>query len=224
MPKKIALLFTGRIYQEQNRYDNIMRNLVDIQNKEYEIDIFISHPKDVNDELLQNVIKLYKPVVIIRNDEIYDEKRIEKYATTPDINKHNIMSMWLSRYNLYNAFNEYVQERNKQYGYDIIVHLRMDNIFREKFDLCTLQSHVDNNEMCIPNFCNQYDFCGGISDQIVVGNKETVEIWMKMFEKIYDILESSHVFHPETMLKNYLQKYNAYSVHRFEMNYTWGKL
>uniref|UniRef100_A0A6C0HV90 Glycosyltransferase n=1 Tax=viral metagenome TaxID=1070528 RepID=A0A6C0HV90_9ZZZZ len=220
MPKKIALLFTGRIYQEQNRYHHIMQNLVDIQNKDYEIDIFISHPKDVNDELLQNVIELYKPVLIIRNNEIYDVKRIEKYATTPNINKHNIMSMWLSRYNLYNAFNEYVQEHNKQY--DIIVHLRMDNIFREKFDLCTLQSYIDNNELCIPNYYDQYEF-GGICDQIVVGNKETFGIWMKMFEKIYDILELTQ-FHPETMLMNYLRKYNTYAIHRFHMNYIWGNL
>jgi hypothetical protein len=131
------------------------------------------------------------------------------------------MSMWLSRYNLYNAFNEYVQEQKKQYEYDMIIHLRMDNIFREKFDLCILQTHIDNNELCIPNYYDQYDY-GGICDQIACGNKETIGIWMKMFEKIYDILESMRHFHPETMLMNYLQKYNTYSVHRFHLNYIWG--
>lgn len=102
-----------------------MNNLVDLHTDQ--VDIFISHPKEVTDEILQKVIELYKPVLIIRNYENYDNKVIEKYSTTTNIIKHNIMSMWLSRYNLYNAFNEYIQENNKQYH--IVIHLRMDNIF-----------------------------------------------------------------------------------------------
>lgn len=75
--------------------------------------------------------------------------------------------------------------------------------------------------LCIPNYNNMYDF-GGICDQIAIGNNETMGVWMKMFEKIYDILEKTKNFHPETMLMYYLQEYNNFIIHRFYMNYIWG--
>ena len=217
MTRKIALLFYGRISDRKEQYDNIMDRLLDYQNNDFVIDIFISHPKDVDDDLLQKVVELYKPVIIIRNHENYDVERIEKYSTTPNINKHNIMSSYLSRYNLFNAFYEYIEENNN--NYDIVISSRMDIVMRSKFDINTLQHQINNNILCIPN--TEYDF-GGINDHFAFGNVTSIAVYMKMFEKIYDILDISQSFKPEYMMYIYLQKHNTYTIERCYIDYIWG--
>jgi len=217
MTRKIALLFSGRISDHKEQYDNIMNRLLNIQNNDFVIDIFISHPKDVEDDLLQKVIELYKPIIIIRNLENYDAVRIENFSNTPNINKHNIMSIWLSRYNLFNAFHEYIQANDKKY--EMVISLRMDIVMRSNFDINTLQSLIDNNILCIPN--TEYDF-DGISDQFAFGNITTMSVYMKMFEKIYEILEIIQSIKPEYMLLTYLQQYNTFQIERCYIDYIWG--
>ena len=215
--KKIALLFYGRIFDHKVLYDNLMDRLLDIQNNDFEIDIFISHPKDVEDELLRKVIELYKPVIIIRNHEIYDVERVAKIHTTTNISKHNTMCYYLSRYNLFNAFNEYILINNIKY--DTVISLRMDTIMRSKFDINTLHQQIDNNILCIPN--PEYDF-GGMNDHFAIGNVTSIAVYMKMFEKIYELLEINQSFNnPETLMKIYLQKYNTFMIERCSIDYTW---
>jgi len=45
---------------------------------------------------------------------------------------------------------------------------------------------------------------------------------MKMFEKIYEILEIIQSIKPEYMLLTYLQQYNTFQIERCYIDYIWG--
>ena len=67
----------------------------------------------------------------------------------------------------------------------------------------------------------EYDF-GGINDHFAFGNVTSIAVYMKMFEKIYDILDISQSFKPEYMMYIYLQKHNTYTIERCYIDYIWG--
>jgi hypothetical protein len=101
---KLAILFTGRINDNKDQYENIMKNLVNNQ----EVDFFISYPKDTNKDMVQKVSQLYNPKIIIENNEEYFN--VDKYQKKVETNKHNVLSMFLSRLNIKNAFTSSIDE------------------------------------------------------------------------------------------------------------------
>jgi hypothetical protein len=204
---KLAILFTGRINDNKDQYENIMKNLVNNQ----EVDFFISYPKDTNKDMVQKVSQLYNPKIIIENNEEYFN--VDKYKKRPETNKHNVLSMYLSRLNIKNAFNDYVRTTNIHY--DVIISTRIDLRFKCEINLIDSLKHIQNNELCIPN--PVFDYLG-INDQFAMGNSNTIDTYLNAYNSLFELLESGVILHPETLLINYLRNNNM-TFHRFDFPY-----
>ena len=204
---KIAILFSGRLNDNLQQYENIMKNLV----MEHDVDFFISHTKNTNKDILQNVINLYKPKKIIENDEIYFN--VDKYNKRTETIKHNVLCMYLSRTKLNDEFKKYVEENN--INYEIVIALRIDLIFENNINYNNLIKSIENNELCIPTPRNDW---GGINDQIAIGNYYTITEYLNVYNSLFELLESGVILHPETLLLAYLKKISM-KITRFEIKY-----
>jgi len=204
---KIAILFSGRINDNLEQYENIMKNLV----MNNDVDFFISYPINTNKDIIQNVVNLYNPKKIIENDEIYFN--INKYEKKYETIAHNVMCMYLSRKKLNDAFKTYVEENN--INYDIVIATRIDLIFEKNIELNELIENIEKNELCIPNPKKDW---GGINDQFAIGNFYTVTEYLNVYNSLFELLESGIILHPETLLLEYLNRIKI-KVVRFELEY-----
>ena len=204
---KIAILFSGRINDNLDQYKNIMKNLV-INN---DVDFFISYPINTNNDIIQNVVKLYNPKKIIESDERYFN--IDKYHKKHETIAHNVMCMYLSRTKLNNEFKRYVEENN--INYDIVIATRIDLIFKTNIDFNDLIKNIENNEICIPNPTKDW---GGINDQFAIGSFDTITEYLNLYNSLFELLESGIILHPETLLLEYLNRIQM-KIIRFELEY-----
>ena len=194
---KIAVLFSGRINDDMQQYENIMNNLV----SHHHADFFICYQKGSNPEVVKNVISLYQPKKIMENDEIYFP--VDKYPSAPETKPHTVMCMYKSRYLLRNLFQEYIEETNPEY--DIVISTRMDMFYEDNIMLGEYQlPHIQKNILLIPE---DWD-CRGVNDQIAVGNQHTILNYLNVYDLLYGMLESGVFINPEYILMCYLRYKN----------------
>lgn len=202
---KIAILFSGRLNNNIEQYNNCMEFLI----QSNQVDFFISHSKTPNKQLIQDFVKLYKPKKIMENDETYFN--VEKYPKHESSNRHNVMCMFKNRIKVYHLFQQYIKETNVKY--DIVISSRCDLWFQQKFNLQSLLENVKHNQLCIPI---EHDF--GINDQFAVGNVMTISTYLQTYNSLFEFLESGILFHPETLLRDFLQSKKV-NIHRFSIKY-----
>ena len=114
---------------------------------------------------------------------------------------------------VFNHFNNYVISNNIKY--DLVISARCELLFEHKIDLQSIVNDVQNNFLCIPS---GYDWLGGINDHIAFGNMETIKIYTNLFKHIINILDTGIIFHPETLLRKYLEK-TGVNIKRPEIQY-----
>ena len=204
---KIAILLSGRINEHYDQYENIRNNLAG----DNDVDFFISYPKNTNSEIVQNVTFIYNPKEIIENDELY--KNVDGSYNYMHANKHDVICMYLSRFNLGNIFKSYINKHN--INYDIVISSRMDITFHEKLNLNDKFEFINNNFLYIPNIEHDH---GGINDQMAIGNSNTIIQYLNLYEHINNILEPEEKFHPEILLYKYINMMNI-DVLRFYIIY-----
>jgi hypothetical protein len=191
---KIAVLFSGRINDDTQQYENIMNILV----SHHHADFFICYQKDSNPEVVNNVISLYQPKKIMGNDEIYFP--VDKYPSSPESRPHRIMCMYKSRYLLRNLFQEYIEETKTEY--DIVISTRMDMFYEDNTMLGEYQlPYIQQNIILIPEYWD----CMGINDQIAVGNQNTILNYLNVYDSLHGMLEAGVFISPEFILWSYLQ-------------------
>lgn len=186
---RVAILFSGRIKHYRENYDNILSNI--IQNNQ--VDIFLSHSPELNEDL-EDFIRLYKPIIVL-NDKIgyFD---YTKYPKRDKNQGHNTMCMFVNRLRVFQLLRNYMKEKNV--FYDAILSYRLDIIAQDKIDW----SEIDSNTLYIPAK-NDY---GGINDQIAYGSINVMKKYMTIYNDLNNILEDGCIFHPESLLKKYLEK------------------
>jgi hypothetical protein len=91
----------------------------------------------------------------------------------------------------------------------------MDLLFYSNITIKELENYITNDYICIPN--EKYDY-GGINDQIAIGNKKTMSLYLSLYSDLLNILASNINLHPETVLLHFLQKNNS-KLHRFYIDY-----
>jgi hypothetical protein len=198
---KIAILFSGRINYYRRNYDNIIAKIVNNN----DVDFYLSTTPDLtNENDLRDFIELYKPIKVINEPiehefDIYKFERLYYWMGT--LNTLNTFNMWYNRMRIFNMIE------NKD-DYDIIISYRLD-----------LYAHHDinyeiNNVLNIPI---GEDHEGGYNDQIAYGNYDIMSKYMNLYLHIQDIL-SNCLMHPETILKNYINKFDI-QLRRFEFLY-----
>jgi hypothetical protein len=204
---KVAILFSGRINNNIEQYDNYINNLV--QNNS--VDLFVCHSKTERKDIVNDFIELYKPKKIIENNETFID--LTHYPAVYGTRIYNVLYMFENRLTLFKTFNDYVIENNVDY--DIIISTRGDIWLYNTIDFGYLKSFVDNEMLCIPN--PKLD-SGGINDQMAVGNYNTISVYLQLYRYFFDILKSGVILHPETILDNYLNA-RKQNIMRFEIHY-----
>ena len=133
---KIAILIYGRLNECSEQYKSIMNALSDYDS----IDFFCS--SDNSDKsYLYEFINKYKPIDYI-NDKINtdDFKYMYDFPKREETNIDNMICHFINKKRVYDLFLNYIKQNNKQY--DIIMYLRVDLIFYDKFNF---QHPKDNN-------------------------------------------------------------------------------
>lgn len=195
---KIALLYFGRLDRYRDIFENMKENI--FQDKD--VDIFISHSPILNEDM-QGFVDLYKPIAYVDEPMDVEGRLNENYNTTCHcINKMRVFEL----------MEKYCLEKNIEY--DIIMAYRPDNYAYEKLNY--EQFDVSNkNTIYIPS---DGDHCGGINDQIAIGNKYSMKKYMNIYNNLLTLLDNGCNFHPETLFRRHVEAMGL-EVRRFNYNY-----
>lgn len=202
---KIAILIYGRLDECSLSYQNTMNALSNYDS----VDFFCS--SDNSDEsCLYEFINKYKPIDYINDKITTDEyKYFYDFPNNPATNIDFMIRHFINKNRVYNLFLKHIEANNKQY--DIIMYLRADLKFYEKFNF---ENPKDNN-IYIPL---EWDW-GGINDQIAYGNQNVMKIYSNLiFNCIILLSNKLAIVHPETLtLANLI--YNGLTINRFKLQY-----
>lgn len=212
---KIALLFSGRINKYDEHYQNIIDNIV--QNND--IDFFLSHSPELKNENLDGFKELYKPIEIINEEMDFstDYSNLKLHELT---NMNHFMSMWCNRKRVFDALIKHCIATNTMY--DLVFSVRLDAyneeplLFKEIIEEYKIIENKNNIEktVFVPN---GWDW-GGLNDQMAFGDFYSMEIYMSLYDTIWELMKEQPRFGPETILLGHLIK-NDVSIHRFDYKY-----
>lgn len=201
---RIAILVYGRLNKCLEHYKNIIASL----GENNDIDFFAS--SDNSSELqLTCFINLYKPILYNNSSIEYDYDLGNYPGKRDETNIHNMTCHFINKNRVWMLLEEHINRNNIQY--DCVVSLRIDCVFKNKFDFNSL----DNNTIYIPF---SYDYIDtAINDQIAYGKIDV----MKKYNSInaLDLLEKKlSIPHPESL--NYANiHYYKLKIKRPHINY-----
>ena len=183
---RIAVLVYGRLHNCAKHYDNILQSI----GKHNTIDFFLSSDNS-SKSLLNDFIRLYKPILYDNSPIYYNSDELNKY---PDINPathiDNMCRHFINKNRVGVLLKEYIDKENIQY--DCVFSLRVDCLFEDTF----VFDNLEENTIYIPA---GYDYLNNaINDQIAYGKVDV----MKKYNSInfIDLLDKKlSIVHPETL-------------------------
>jgi hypothetical protein len=122
--------------------------------------------------------------------------------------------MYLNRKKVFNLLKTYINQNNKHY--DIIFSYRNDLFLNNEINILEHLYLIKSNHILIPE---GNDFRDGINDQIAIGNYETMEIYLSLYDYIIEILDKGVLLHPENILRYYLHNLKNQKITRFNLSY-----
>lgn len=182
---RIAVLVYGRLNKCSEHYDNILEHL----GKQHQIDFFLSsdnpHPF-----LLNKFNKLYTPVSIITDPVVYSYDLAAYPRIVEGTNIHNMTCHFINKNRVFKLLEEYI--RKNHVVYDVIVSLRIDCMFKSKFDF----TKIEENTIYIPYGCDFFE--KSINDQIAYGSFEVMQKYNSINPK--ELLDKQlSIVHPESL-------------------------
>jgi hypothetical protein len=210
-PRRIAVLVSGRVENFAETRDNFLRNIV----QDSRADVFVSHSPEIEEDLAA-FAALYRPVVLRNDDIAYPD--VSKYVKRHETNKHNVMCMFINRKRAFSDFAQYQEAHG--IAYDLVISCRLDMEAREALDYSVFSDRGDS-VVYIPSPKTDRDY-GGINDQMAVGSPAAMLRYMLTYDDLFAILDSGATFHPETLLKKYLDLHRV-DCRRFAFDYELAK-
>lgn len=198
---RLAVLVYGRLNNCVKHHKNILESI----GSEHSVDFFVSSFSP--EPLLNDFIKLYKPISYI-NDEIKYTCNLGKYKGRRDeTNIHNMTCHFMNKERVFKLFKDH-----NDFNYDAILSLRVDIVFLKPI----LFNDIKSNTIYIPNGC---DWAGGLNDQLAYGDIEAMEKYMNIFKYIFDILDNGKsIPHPENLTLANIKLHNL-QLMRFDLPY-----
>jgi hypothetical protein len=182
---KIAILYSGRIFNYDTYYNNLNKYIV----KENDVDYFLSHSKELNEDLT-GFMELYKPKIVIDENIDFDTSNTPNYS---------VMCMFYNRYRLFKAFKKYCQDNSV--NYDIIMVYRLDILAISEINF-GIMNELNDNVLYVPNIRHSQ----GINDFIAIGNFVAIEKYCNLFAHYNELLNvSNNSSSGELLLAIYLQ-------------------
>jgi hypothetical protein len=188
---KVAVLVYGRLNNCVEHYANIMETI----GLEHTVDFFASSD-DPPSELLNDFIRLYKPVAYCSDKIVYDWN-LDKYEGMyrGEDQQDRMSRHFLNKSRVYDIF-----KKHSTTDYDVVISLRVDLIFSSKF----IFDSIEENTVYIPA---DFDY-GAINDQVAYGTINTMEKYNAIGKNVISLLESkSATLHPETITLANIQMY-----------------
>ena len=212
---KIAILCFGRIKNYDIHYENIMKNL----GKNNELDFFLSHDPDLNEDL-SGFIKLYNPISIC-DDEIKEEINFNKYSNLrPEVKYKNMSRHFFNKKRVFELLDEHIKKTN--IVYDFIAYHRLDVFYYQELIYDMFLKNRDD-KIHIPfvpemaeNGGDYMDKC--VNDQFAIGNYQAIKTYANLFNNVERIIGLGCVPHPEQLLKHYLEDQGMNMI-RFNLRY-----
>lgn len=185
---KIAILFAGRILNYDTYYNNLKHFIL----KDHDVDIFLSHSKELNEDL-SGFINLYKPKIVI---DMNIDNTI-KYNGPLNTN-YGGLCMFCNRYRIFQAFKKYCQEQAIKY--DLIMVYRLDLLALSDINFKNF-TVLKDDIIYIPNVKQSK----GYADIAAIGNFNAIEKYCNLYISYDDVLEKCFVKDSnELILKIYL--------------------
>lgn len=179
----IAILFSGRITNYDTYYKNLQHHII----KNNNVDIYLSHSKELNEDL-SDFVKLYQPKIVI-NEYINHNG--------PNPPHYNGMCMFYNRYRLFNAFKQHCIDNSLNYDFIIVYRLDILTLSDINFDNII----VNDNTIHVPNIHHS----GGINDFLAIGNMGSIEKYCNLYMHYSQLLKiSGYTQSNEKILKIYL--------------------
>lgn len=193
---RIAALVFGRLDKCAESYNNTIECL----GKDNIIDFFASSDNSSQSQL-DNFIELYKPI-LYNNEPIQYTGNLDNYPDKPcETNLHTMTCHFINKGRVFSLLEEHIKKENIKY--DVVVSLRMDVIYQNKFDYGDLA----DNTIYIPAGNDHYV---GINDQVAWGVIEVMKKYNSIFSNIIHLLEQRlSAPHPECLTRANLLYYNV---------------
>jgi len=201
---RIAILVYGRLNKCVEHYNNTLESL----GENNEIDFFLSSDNS-SESQLSNFIRLYKPV-LYNNNPIHYDYDLSKYPVRNSETKiHNMTCHFINKQRVVMLLEEHISRNSIQY--DCVVSLRIDCVFKDKFDFGSLE----DNTIYIPSGFDYVD--NGINDQVAYGKIDVMKKYNSM--NPIDLLEKKlSISHPESLNCANI-KYHGLNIKRPKINY-----
>jgi hypothetical protein len=181
---KIAILYSGRILDYDTYYNNLQKYIV----KDNDVDFFLSHSKELGEDLTE-FINLYKPKLVI-------DETIDYHGPPPP--HYNGMCMFYNRHRIFQAFKTFCQENAVQY--DIVMVYRLDVFALSEINFDGM-NQLDDNTIYVPNI----RYSQGVNDFIAIGNMNSIQKYCDLFAYYQQLLQiSGNSSSNELLLKLYL--------------------
>lgn len=211
---RICVLVYGRLNKCAEHYNNILDSI----GKEHDIDFFCSSDNS-SEELLQDFIRIYNPISYT-NDKIDYTLDLSKYQKTLETNVDFMIRHFINKNRVFGLLEKYI-EKNKNISYDIVISLRVDLLFLNKFNFnnSLLSSLKNTNSIFIPYINNHR----GVNDQLAFGDYNTMKKYMNIINNCVYLIENySILVNPEIITKTNIEFYNL-QIMNFEISYSIDK-
>jgi hypothetical protein len=203
---RIAVLVFGRLGKGVDNYNNIIESL----GKDNILEFFAASNNSPQPHL-DSFIELYKPI-LYTNDPVQYTCNLDKYPNKPgEIILHNVICQFINKSRVFSLLEEHIKKENIKY--DVVVSLRLDVIYHNKFDYGDLA----DNTIYIPHG-HDY-FHTGINDQVAWGVIEVMQKYNSIFSNTINLIEQGlSIPHPESLnLANLL--YHKINIQRVNLSH-----
>jgi hypothetical protein len=162
MKKKIALCFSGDLRTIDKTIDNILENLINPLEKEFEVHIFFSTWNIDNKETINNIQS--KLTNLIFEEEVkmdnffitnYSNDNYRKDSLMCPSTPYNASAMWYKVWKSKELYLDYSKQNDIEYS--CVFRLRPDIVYNEKIDTSLVHESINNNKIYMSRWHGLYE-------------------------------------------------------------------
>lgn len=214
--KNVAVCYHGLTRTFQKTCEINKKTIFDFLSKKYNVCVFLHTWHDVDGDIELEGQNVRDGLSIIGIHKTKYDYIVEKYDTNLfshlDVNKYK-KNIHCS-VNIYNVFSQNYSRKCSRMlleQYEISNNIRFDIIFSLRCDYGYMEPilhcyDIDNQSFLMVN--PKENWLGGLSDQSCIGDRNSVIIFMSLYDNIDNLFNSGVCFHPETLMGKHIENKN----------------
>ena len=207
---KVAVFFGGRILAHEKH--RVIPHLIKFKER-YDATFFVSENASAHDpHYTQFFCDIFEiPPERHMVSVTTEPKEVTLFTKREETSYHKVWSMYYHNFQCMQLIREYADKHNVVF--DIVVKYRGDIHSREVLDLF---HPIQVNTVYIPV---GNDWMGGLNDQIAYGGMEAMTKYCQCLQYILPMCTMGILYHPETLLRSYIQGVCHLNVSRIPFMY-----